>query len=139
MGFWDVVKSVATGAKCTLGWHAGDYTHIHGKPECFMEKTCPDCNKYVTTKKHKFGEWSYIEYGSCASVRRCEHCDEIENETRHQYKAIKKDENCVTIEECGRCSSRRNGSTNHNWVKLFDNELKVNGKRKCKDCGYTEE
>ena len=42
MAFWDNVKSIAIKAKCTVGWHEGEYKHIDGKPECYFGKTCPD-------------------------------------------------------------------------------------------------
>ena len=42
MAFWDNVKSIAIKAKCTVGWHEGEYKHIDGKPECYFGKT-PKC------------------------------------------------------------------------------------------------
>ena len=45
MGLWDSLKKVGVAAKCGVGWHAGDYERVEGKPECFMAKTCPDCRQ----------------------------------------------------------------------------------------------
>ena len=135
MGFWDVVKSVALSAKCSTGWHAGNWSHIPGKPECFMEKTCPDCNKHVTTKKHSYGDWRKIDYSSCDSVRECKHCGSTEQQIIHDYENHGKDENCRLIKKCRCCGVQEVGREDHEWIKLFDNELKIEGQRKCRRCG----
>jgi len=138
MGFWDKVKSVALSAKCMTGWHAGTYTHIEGKPECYLEKTCPDCNEYVTTKKHKFSEWEYLGYGKCDSRHECIHCGYTEDKVRHDYEEQGKDGNCKIIEVCTRCGDRELGRAKHNWINIAGYEVKAGGKRKCRDCGIME-
>lgn len=138
MGFWDVVKSVALSAKCSTGWHAGEWSHVSGKPQCFVEKTCPDCHKHVTTNKHTFGEWRRIDYSSCNSVRECTHCSSSEQKIIHEYQNNGKDENCRIIEKCQHCGGQRMGRTDHEWIKIFDHEVKVGGSRKCKRCGATD-
>lgn len=135
MGFWGVVKSVALSAKCLTGWHAGNWSHIQGKPKCFMEKTCPDCSKHVTTKKHSFGEWRKINYSTCDSVRECEYCGSVEQKIMHDYENNGKDENCRLIKKCRSCGAKEIGREDHEWLTIFDNEVKVGGKRKCKRCG----
>lgn len=138
MGFWDKVKSVAISAKCMTGWHAGDYKHIDGKPLCFLGKTCPDCGEYVTKNNHTYNEWQYKNYNSCDAIRECVHCGSIESSVRHNYERQGKDSNCRVIEVCKRCNDKKLGSTDHNWVSipLTNTEVKVQGKRKCKDCGF---
>lgn len=140
MGIWDKVKSAAISAKCMTGWHAGDYTPIEREPKCHLEKTCPDCNKYVTTVEHKFGSWNYLSHGRCDASKECIHCGHAETEIRHEYKAQGKDANCNVIEVCHRCQDQKLGRKEHNWIKIpFTNtEVKADGKRKCKDCGIME-
>ena len=140
MGIWDKVKSVAISAKCMTGWHAGDYTPISAKPKCNLEKTCPDCNNYVTTVKHKFDGWEYLSHGRCDAQKECIHCGHKENEVRHEYKAQGKDSKCCVIEVCNRCQDKKSGREDHSWIKIpFTNsDVKANGKRKCKDCGKME-
>lgn len=138
MGFWDKVKSVANSAKCMTGWHAGEYSHISGKPECHLEKTCPDCNEYVTKKKHKFSDWKYTNNSSskpCDSIRDCIHCDIQETKEIHQHEKNGKDSNCRVIEKCKRCGDEQLGSESHNWISIMGHEVKVQGQKKCKDCG----
>jgi len=140
MGFWDKVKSVANSAKCMTGWHAGEYTSISGKPECHMEKTCPDCNEYVTKKKHKYSNWKYTNNSysqPCDSIRDCIHCDLQESKVIHEYEKNGKDSNCRIIEKCKRCGDKKTGSASHNWVSLMGHEIKVEGQKKCRDCGAT--
>lgn len=138
MSFWDTVKKVAVSAKCATGWHAGEWSHRQGEPECRLEKTCPDCNKHVTTTKHKYGDWRYTNYSSCDSVRECVYCGSVENKIIHEYTKVGKDENCRIIEKCSRCSDQKLGREDHNWIKLLNHEIKVEGKRKCRDCGKME-
>lgn len=138
MGFWDAVKSVATSAKCATGWHAGSWEHDIGNPECHKKKVCPDCNKLVKTKKHQFSSWEKQSYSTCNSNRTCNHCGHIEAEIRHDYNPIGKDENCHIIEKCKDCGDKKTGRADHEWVTLFNHEMKVNGKRKCKRCHFQE-
>ena len=138
MGFFDTLKKAAVSAKCATGWHAGNYTPIDGEPLCHLEKTCPDCDKYVTTVKHKFDEWEYLQYGSCNAEHKCIHCGHTEQKVLHEYKEKGKDTNCRIIEVCSRCGDEKFGREKHNWISMGSHELKVQGKRKCKDCGKME-
>ncbi|MEZ5534097.1 MAG: hypothetical protein R3F02_00595 [Thiolinea sp.] len=138
MAIWDTVKKIALSAKCATGWHTGAWNHIKGQPECRLEKICLDCKKYVTTTKHKYGDWRYVDYSSCNSVQECIYCGSINQEVIHKYTKVGKDENCRIIEKCNRCENQKLGRSDHNWIKLFDHEIKNKGKRKCKDCGQTE-
>lgn len=142
MGFWDKVKSVANSAKCMTGWHAGEYNHIYGMPECHLEKICPDCDKYVTKIKHNFNDWRYTNNSfsqPCDSVRTCIHCEEQETKVIHQYEKNGKDSNCRVVEKCKRCGDEQLKSASHNWISIAGHDLKVQGKRKCKDCGTVED
>jgi len=134
MGFWDVVKSVAISAKCSTGWHAGNWSRIPGEPECSFGKTCPDCHNYVTTKKHAFGDWRKIDYSTCNSVRECDHCGSTEEKIIHDFQNNGKDASCRLITKCRHCGVQETGREDHEWVKLFDHEVKVGGQRKCKRC-----
>lgn len=141
MSFWNKLKSVAMTAKCLTGWHAGVYTPIEGKPECNLEKICPDCDSYVTKKKHTFSIWRYtnnINSDPCDSIRDCVHCGFQEEKIIHEYKKNGKDSSCRIIEKCTRCKDEKLGSESHDWISLFGHDLKAGGKRKCKDCGNFE-
>ena len=138
MGFWDKVKDVAIAAKCMTGWHGGEYEHIQGRPLCYLGKTCPDCHEYITKTKHDFTEWEYKSYSNCDAVRECIHCQAQEASVIHTYEETGKDSNCRIIKICSRCGKQELGSTQHDWITIpfTDTEIKANGKRKCKDCGY---
>ncbi|MCB5266662.1 MAG: hypothetical protein LHW46_00935 [Candidatus Cloacimonetes bacterium] len=138
MGFWDTVKSVAISAKCMTGWHAGNYEHVKGQPLCFLGKTCPDCGEYVTKNDHKYGDWSFKRHDRCDAVRECIHCGALDTQVRHDHKKEGKDANCHIIEVCTRCGDKQIGRAEHTWINIpFTNsEMKIQGKRKCKDCGF---
>ena len=138
MGFWDKVKSVASSAKCLTGWHGGEYAPIPGKPECHVEKTCPDCHEHVTSVKHKYGDWEYIKFGECRAFHECVYCGEQETSVRHQYEKKGKDASCREIERCTNCGDEKLGRAKHNWVEILGHEVSIQGKRKCKDCGEVE-
>jgi len=138
MGFWDKVKSAAISAKCMAGWHAGTYTPIEGEPLCHLEKTCPDCNKYITKIEHKFNNWEYLDYGKCDVEHTCIHCNYKEYGVKHNYEKIGKNDECRIIEICKRCGDEQLGEIEHNWIRIAGRELKIHGKRKCKDCGRME-
>jgi len=165
MGLWDKVKSVAMSAKCMTGWHAGEYTSIEGKPKCNLEKTCPDCNKYMTKISHKMSSWNYLFDRKCDAVCHCIHCnfevievrhnyhevrqgtecryidtcdrcgDMKQSKIRHNYEERGKDSNCRIIEVCKDCGDKKSGRENHNFLSIAGHDLKVNGQKKCKDCG----
>jgi hypothetical protein len=124
MGFFDKVKAAAIKAKCATGFHAGEYAAIEGKPECHFEKTCPDCNKYLTLFKHQFyAEPEYEKAGSCIKAVKCEFCDHIHRETDHvEYTVVGQDDYCRTKERCVRCSHEKVGDAKHSWVRLYDGE-----------------
>lgn len=138
MGFFDTLKKVALSAKCLTGWHGGNYNSIKGKPQCHLEKTCPDCKEYITKIDHKYGGWKYLNYDNCEAEKECIYCREIKREIVHNYKERGKDSNCRIIEICEHCQDEKLGSTKHNWIRLGSIELKAGGKRKCKDCGQME-
>lgn len=138
MAIWDTVKKVAIFVRCSSGWHGGKWEPIRGKPECHLGKKCPDCRQYVTTEKHKYGDWRYVDYSKCDSVRECIHCGSLDKTVIHKYESVDKDENCRIIEECSRCGDRRLGREDHSWIKKFDHDVKFDGKRKCKVCGKME-
>lgn len=135
MSFWSLLKDVALSAKCATGWHAGDWRHIPGRPECSFEKTCPDCHKHVTTKKHVYNDWRKINYSTCNSVRECIHCGSTEENVIHEFENHGKDEHCHLIRKCRDCGVKERGREDHEWIKLFDHELKSGGQRKCRRCG----
>jgi len=128
MSFWDVVKKVAVMAKCTTGWHAGEYEHIEGKPKCFLGKKCTDCGKYVTTKKHSFSEYTYKHFDKCDQTRKCIHCKFVENEINHSYEEHGKDGDCKIIKICSRCGGKVIGKENHRWKNGSGD------KKMCLDC-----
>jgi hypothetical protein len=141
MGLWDNVKKVALSAKCLTGWHAGTYEPIEGREKCKLAKTCPDCGEYVTKTVHEYGEWTYLEYNSCQAQKECIYCQDLKRETVHNYKRRGKNQSCGIIEICERCNDEKVGATEHNWIKIpfTDTDLKVQGRKKCKDCGLTIE
>jgi hypothetical protein len=100
-----------------------------------MEKTCPDCHKYVTTNKHVYGEWKKINYATCDSVRECKHCGSTEQKIIHNYENDGKDEKCRIIKKCRSCGSKEIGKEDHEWIKFLDNEVKLGGQRQCRRCG----
>lgn len=141
MGFWDKVKKAAISAKCLTGWHGGRYTPIAGKPQCNVEKTCPDCNEHITDIKHKFNDWQFVRTTSshrCDSFRNCIHCGAEEIKRIHTFEERGKDSDCRVIEKCSNCFEERKGRTEHKWVHIMGHEIRVQGKRKCFDCGATE-
>jgi glutaredoxin-related protein len=140
MGFWDSVKSVALSVKCFTGWHEGEYEHIKGKPKCFLGKTCPDCNQFITKEEHEYDGWEYVGYSKCDAVRKCIHCKHQQREIRHEYRKEGKESDCRVIEVCIRCRDKKIGRAEHNWVTIpfTDKDLKIQGKRTCRDCKTVE-
>lgn len=111
MGLWDSIKKAATSAKCMAGLHAGDYSPIKGKPECNLEKTCPDCGKYITKIQHKFGSWKYIEEHKCDTIRTCEYCKEEYLAVKHEWAETKN--KCQVEKMCDRCGAHEFVRTEH--------------------------
>ena len=168
MGLWDKVKSAALSAKCMTGWHAGEYKRVPDTPDCFFTKQCPDCGKEVETNRHKYGDIRYKYALKCDAVRNCIYCEHEAAEIahnyedlgldrncqemkkcnrcgdlkigrpQHSYRTTGKDSSCREIQECSRCRHVNHGRSHHNWISLLGHEVKVSGKRKCRDCGATE-
>ena len=138
MGLWDSLKKVGVAAKCGVGWHAGDYERVEGKPECFMAKTCPDCRQYVTKNDHTFGDWQYQEYGNCRQFCSCIHCGYQKTEVIHDFEEHGKNEECRIIEICRVCNHKELGRAQHNWIQIpFTNkDVSIKGQKKCGDCGF---
>lgn len=140
MSFWDKVKSFARSAKCTVGWHGGEYTRIDGKPKCHLGKTCPHCNDYLTKEEHEFSEWLFMEEGDCNARRECIYCGYDEHEVKHNYEKVAKDfSNCEILLCCRRCGNEKVGPAEHEWVEQPQMECTPdNGnanKKQCKVCG----
>ncbi len=136
----DGVIGIAKAGSCLVGWHAGEWSHQEGKPLCYVEKTCPRCNKYVTAIHHNYGQWIYTYDGRCDARRQCSHCKHDEFKVVHSHERVGKDSsNCRIIYRCRRCRDEYLGSAEHDWITLFDKEVKVNTsegkKRKCRNCG----
>lgn len=138
MGFFDFVKNVAQSAMCTTGMHSGKWSHIHGKPECNVERTCTRCQKHITAKHHNYGEFRCVDSSTCDHVHECVHCNHFENKIMHSYGRVGRDDNCRIIEKCSRCGDEKKGQEDHDWIKLFDREIKLHGKRKCRRCDMFE-
>ncbi|MFC0308417.1 hypothetical protein ACFFHK_01695 [Gallibacterium trehalosifermentans] len=123
-------KEIATAAKCSAGWHAGQFKPAIAGPECKLEKDCPDCGEHVVIYKHFYTEWEYTKYDSCNAVRFCEYCGKVEQEERHNYVIVRKDSNCRIVERCFRCGGQKIGREDHNWIEAF-------GIKECLDCHKT--
>ena len=136
MAFLDTLKKVAISAKCKAGWHAGEWKHIPGKPECHLEKICPDCGKHVTTEKHKYGKWEYVRPDKCDSVRACIYCGSKQMKVIQLYQnLVGKDLNCRVIEKCIRCGyERTTAREKHTWYYPGGKNV-----RECVDCHKIEE
>jgi hypothetical protein len=136
MGFWDKIKSAAVSAKCMTGFHAGIFYKIPGKPDCYLEKTCPDCNKYLTEIQHKFSNWVYLDDNSCDATRKCHHCEIIENSIIHKWYTTK--EQCQITKCCDRCGYKELGRMEHGpWYGgvCIGNGMQI---FQCSGCGETE-
>ena len=141
MGFWDSLKTAATKAKCAVGIHAGEFKHISGKPQCHVEKTCPDCDKYISDKMHKFSNLEYEAPGSCVQKASCIHCNEEVRRTVHEgFERIGygKDGSCRVTEQCVRCSFARKGEEHHSWNRPPTQYGNSSYTVQCHDCGKTE-
>jgi hypothetical protein len=136
MGLWDMIKSAAVSAKCATGLHAGTFNKISGEPDCHLEKTCPDCNKYLTQIQHKFSKWVYLRDNSCDATRKCCHCEIIENSIVHEWRTTK--ERCQITKHCHRCGSKELGRVEHGtW---YAGVCHADGMQsfQCSDCGKIE-
>ncbi|EGK8058263.1 hypothetical protein IO382_000636 [Campylobacter lari] len=141
MGFLDTLKSIAISAKCGIGWHGGTYSNEEGKPQCYLSKTCPDCNEYISKYNHNFAERVITDPYSCRGYEECTYCQHREFGTYHKFEKVRKNERCQIIEKCSQCGKERLGDIQHSWVQIpFTNkDASINGKRKCRDCGYIEQ
>ena len=108
----------------------------HGS--CHAYRECIYCGQEENAILHSFQE--YVD-SNCRVTAKCGRCGFEENKGfSHDYETYGKDENCRIIEICSRCKDRRLGSVKHDWLKIpfTETNLKIDGKRKCKDCGYVE-
>lgn len=118
MAFWDSVKKAATSTKCFTGMHAGVFRPISGRPECNLEKVCPDCNKRLEKIKHKFGKEAYVNLYTCEMSKSCVHCEEVETREKHEgFQEVDVDDYCRPKEQCKRCRQERIGKPKHSWAK----------------------
>jgi hypothetical protein len=137
MSFWDKVKNVATSAKCMTGFHAGEYKPIKGKPKCNLEKTCPDCDKYLTKTQHKYTDWEYIKEDKCDSKKECVYCQFEEKKVRHQW--VNRTNRCKVYKNCKRCKKQEFVHEKHGpWTAGVAHP---DGMQTfiCSGCGKTEE
>lgn len=136
MSFFNTLKNMASKAKCATGFHSGKFTQINGEPECFYEKTCPDCDKYLTKKTHKYSNWNdYKKPRNCFKDRECIYCDHTETKEFHAgYRQKGKDDYCTIIEECGRCGHTKKGREEHMWVKMPGNYEDEHVRFSCASC-----
>lgn len=136
MSLWNKVKGAAKSVKCMTNWHAGQFTPIEGKPKCHLEKTCPDCNKYVTKKSHKFGEWSYVRADRCDRESSCIHCDDKKHDIKHNHQMVRKElGTCREILECARCRDEKMGNVSHNFKLVGKDSSTCEPIKECTDCG----
>ncbi|HEC1730743.1 TPA: hypothetical protein R2A65_000764 [Campylobacter jejuni] len=138
MGIFNTLKTLALSAKCATGWHGGEFKNEDDKPKCFFSKICPDCNKYIQKIEHKFGDYIITNHRNCEGYKECEYCNLKEYGTYHQYEEIGVNASCQIIKKCRQCGDEQLGATKHSWITIpfTDKEFSVNGKRKCKDCGF---
>lgn len=143
MGLWDTIKTAAVKAKCGIGAHGGNFKTPDGKPECYYEKTCPDCKKLITKSNHKHEvEWRDAPYDSnssikCTKVQKCIHCDAIEKRVIHEeYRKLGTDARCQTIMACTRCGEEKTGEYDHAFMRdgIEDGKIVM----KCMNCGRKE-
>lgn len=132
MGLWDKVKSAAKSAKCMTGFHAGEFIQIVSKPQCQLEKNCPDWGKYVTKEEHKFDAWKkdISSYHQCDLVRECIYCGTKETKKEHDWEFDgTKDSNCYPVKVCKRCGEKDKGLIpKHTFVDAGDKAV-------CSSCG----
>lgn len=138
MGLWDAVKRVALSTKCATGFHSGEWSPIAGEPECHLEKTCPDCDKYLTKIEHNFDSWQFLKEKSCDSIRSCIYCNEKQNSVRH-YSWVTEKIDCKIYRECERCKTREFVKTEHGpWYAGIAHPDGMQDFT-CSGCGITEE
>lgn len=140
MSFWDKVKSFTRSAKCTVGWHGGEYAPIAGKPKCHLGKTCPNCNDYLTKEEHEFSEWIFTQEGDCNARRECIYCGYEEQEEKHNHEQVAKDlSNCEILLRCRRCGDEKVGPAEHEWVEQPQTQGATDSssgnKKQCQVCG----
>lgn len=136
MGFFDTLKCLATKAKCLTGFHAGSFKPIEGKPECHVEKTCPDCGEYITSYQHRFADWLYVYMDFCDQERVCNLCGTREQRKEHHYQVVGIDDRSYEQLQCNRCNERQQGHEKHSWggwSKQGDKAIRI-----CSRCGAGE-
>ena len=139
MGLFDIIKNTAIKAKCAAGFHAGEFMPIDEKPECNIEKYCPDCNKHIQGFRHEFSEEEYVNSYSCKMQKKCIYCDEVKERVVHgSFQEIDKDDYCRIKERCTRCNLERTGNTKHDWQKISSTPTETHIEYWCKKCGKSE-
>lgn len=139
MNFLAKIKNITISAKCLSGWHSGSYLRMKNKPQCHLEKTCPDCGKYIAKKDHAFTRWKHVNELTCNAERECIHCNHIETKMMHGYERVGKNPvNCKVIRHCVRCNDKQIGQAEHNWFQRSVEERQSGVKKVCKDCGKVE-
>lgn len=122
MTLWQSVKNIAMKAKCGLGFHAGDFAKVDGRPECYREKTCPDCAELLKKEVHAYpAAWenAAYDYGSnlkCAKKQACIHCAKVETRQVHEgFTRVGVNARCRTVEACVRCGEEKLGDEEHSF------------------------
>lgn len=92
--------------KCIADYHGGEYSSVEGKAKCNLEKTCPNCNKYMTKIEHKMSPWKYLSEEKCDAVSHCIYCNYEVNELRHIYNEVKEKNECTYVDTCNRCGDK---------------------------------
>lgn len=141
MGFFDSVIGYAKQAKCAVGFHAGEYENVKGKPLCHFEKECPDCKEFMEKDNHKFPkEVEYHAEKSCVKIFKCVHCDETTSTEVHLDGVyLRKNSQCEVVKRCVRCDSSYEDGTSHDYPviprieKISETEHHMI--YECKDCG----
>ncbi|WP_139335597.1 hypothetical protein [Janthinobacterium sp. TND4EL3] len=145
MGIWDSIKKTAMKAKCGMGFHAGTGKNVEGKPLCYFENLCPDCNETIKVSKHNYPlSWEdagrdYDSDNKCTKVQKCDHCDHQMRKVVHaEYERVGKNGRCQIIEKCVQCGDEKTGSESHSWYRYGSQENSSNVTVKCHDCQKTE-
>lgn len=138
MGFWDSIKSVAIQAKCATGFHGGEFKTPDGKPQCQLEKTCPDCMVRMTDEKHQYElHWRkapIVDHSNCTRMQPCIHCGENHKHQVHNFKEAGINAKCEVVMQCSECSTTITKGEKHNYHRVGV-DTRCNVVMKCKQCG----
>lgn len=143
MGFWDSIKNAAIKAKCGVGIHGGVFKTPDGKPECHLEKTCPDCNTIIEKKEHKYNfEWDEAPFDiysklRCTRIQSCIFCGEVAKKEVHgEYKKLGVNASCQVVMACTNCGHEKTDGYEHVFLREGVEDGKII--MKCVNCGFTE-